>query len=244
MGVIGFCIRLIAHAGLIVAGCALIALGTNTAYNTYEMFAAIEQHAETIGESQLQMFAWTPWLMVGGEFLIGLVLVFLGLRGFMGRLAKGVPPPAEAAETAEGRIGHALAFGAGAALGGLLLVSSLVNNADNLVPKLMGESTRAKVLGTRTTQDRVRYYNLLTYQFQTYDGTVRRYESEVPASFLRKHEAGSEIEVRYMPGDPAQHMFPEAVSFTEFTVMLGFYAFLVVAGIGGVHRNLNYVQPD
>lgn len=255
MRIVTFLIHLVVYAGFIAAGGAVLALGVKASYNTYIMFQLLEEHADTIAAGQPQgapmtgvdaaiAAGMTPWLIIGGELLIGSILVVIGLRGLLRRLVEGLPPENEAAETPEGRIGYALAYGAGMVFGGLLLVSSLINNADHLIPKLMGEAASAKVIGTRTTQDRMRSYNMLSYQFQAADGSVLRYETEVPASFLRKQEAGREVEIRYMPGDPAQHMFPGAVSYTEYSVRLGIYVLLLVAGFAGVSRNLNYVEPD
>ena len=255
MRIVGFVIHLAMAAGLIAAGGGILALGVKTSYTTYIMFQALADHADTIAMGQpegapmsgaaLAMAAGlTPWLIIGGELLVGLVLLFYGLRGLLRRLVEGLPPPAEAAETPEGRLGHALFYAACTAFGGLLLVSSLIKNADHLIPKLMGETASAKVIAARTTQDRMRYHHVLAYQFQTADGAVLRYETEVPASFLRKLEAGMEVAVRYMPGNPAQHMFPGAVSYTEYIVRLVIYIFVIGAGIAGVQRNLNYVEPE
>lgn len=252
MRVVSFCLRLVGSIAMIVAGGALMAWGMKTLQNIYMLADAMSQQPAAVGEGTnwdmitrdgsalYEGAALGAWVMIAGQLLVGLVLLVLGIRGMVKRLALGLPPAAEAAETPEGRIGHVLAFGAGAAFGLFLMVSSLVGNADQLVPKLMGESAMAVVTGGRTAQDRMRYYNYLAFQFETADGTRVRHETEVASRYLRKYETGAEIEVRYMRSDPARNMLPDTVSHTEFTIRLGFYAFLVVAGIAGVRRNLYY----
>lgn len=253
MRFLGYCLRIGAFLAITAAGGGLMALGGIALYNAYLLKQYLDQPSGPDGQAFGEWLAqegggpaidmtatWTPWLIISGELFFGLVLVILGLWGLLRRMARGLPPPAEPAATTEGRIGHALAFGAGTILGLMLLVSALTNNAEQLIPKLMGETASAVVVGSRTDQDRQRYYNYLTYQFQTADGNLVRVETEVPSRFLRKYGQGTKIEVRYMPDDPEHNMLPGVMSYTEFTVRLGIYAFLVVAGIAGVRRNLNY----
>lgn len=252
MRFMSFCIRLAGSAGLIAVGAGLMGLGIRALYTLYMFADAMSQQPAVVGEGTnwdmltrdgaglFSSAALGGWSIIIGELLIGLVLLIMGLWGLLSRLAHGLPPPAEAAETAEDRLGHVVAFGAGTAFGLFLLVSALVNNVDQLIPKLLGESANAVVVGGRTSQD---HYSYLSYQFVTAEGKLVRHELKVLPQFLRKYEAGAELEVRYMPGDPAQNMLPDVVSYTEFTFYMGLYAFLVVAGIAGVRRNLNYVEP-
>lgn len=242
------------YAGLIAGGGLLMTLGGTAAYNSYKMFQIVAEHADTIAAAQPQDAPLTgaelvvaaglmPWLFIAGELLIGLVLVFFGVRGLVRRLAQGLPPPDQAADTPQGRIWHALAYGAGAIAGSLLLVSSLVNNADHLIPKLMGETTTAKIIRSETTQDRTGYHSRLAYQFSVADGSILQYEKEVPHGFVRKHERGMEIEIRYMPDNPDRHMFPSEKSYDEFIVRLAICLVVAVVGFAGVNRNLNYAEP-
>lgn len=253
MRIINFFLYLAVYAGLIAGGGVLMALGSTAAYNSYKMFQVVQEHADTIALAQPENAPMSgaelvvaaglmPWLFIAGELLIGLVLMFFGVRGLVRRLAQGLPPPEKAAETPQGRIWHALAYGAGAVAGSLLLVSSLINNADHLIPKLMGETTTAKIIRSETTQDRAGYHSRLAYQFSLADGSILQYEKEVPRSFVRKHERGTEIEIRYMPGNPGRHMFPSEKSYNEFVVRLGICLVVVVVGFAGVNRNLSFAE--
>lgn len=251
MNITGFLIRLAGSVGLIVAGGLLIAMGVATLYNMHKLGLLLDQPGIDGGGSNRDMLeemgvdlngklAWIVWAKIAGQAFLGLVLLILGIRGLIVRLAQGLPPAAEAAETPEGRIGHVLGFGLGTVLGLYLMVSALAGNARELVPKLIGQSATAVVVDSRTVLGEKWHQKYLTYRFETPGGRTVETELEVTARFLREHEPGSTVEVRYVPRDPAQNMLPDAVSYTGFTVKLGFYAFLIVAGIGGVRRNLNY----
>lgn len=252
MRIINFFIYLAIYSGLIAGGGVLLTLGGKASYNTYVMFQLLEANADNIAPGQPPMTGaeiavaagLMPWLIIGGQLVIGLVLLFYGVRGLVRRLAQGLPPPEEAAETPQGRIGHALAYGAGAVAGGLILVSSVINNMDDLIPKMMGETTTARIIRSGTIEDRAGYHSKVAYQFRLADGSILQYEKSVPHSFARNHEQGMEIEIRYMPDNPDQHMIPSEKSYSEFVVRLGICLLLVVAGLAGVNRNLNYVEPE
>lgn len=246
MRVINFAIYLAMYSGMIAAGSLLLTLGGRAAFNTYQLFQALEGH-ETISASGTELAiaaGFTPWLIIGGELVVGLVLLFYGLRGLIRRLLHGLPPPQEAAETPQARVGHALAYGAGAIAGGLLLVSSLINNSENLIPKFIGETTTARIIQSGTARDRTGYHSMIAYQFTLPDGSVLRFQKEVPLKFVGNYEQGAEIEIRYMRDNPSQHMFPSEQSYTEFGVRLAICVLLVVAGFAGVNRNLNYVEAE
>lgn len=252
MRFVSFCVRLTGSAGIAAAGMVLMILGIRALFTLYIFADEMSQQPALVGEgTNWDMLtrngaglygraALGGWSIIIGELLIGLVLLIIGFRGLMIRLTHGLPPPAEAAETAEGRLGHILAFGAGTVLGLFLLVSGLVNNIDHLIPKLLGETANAVVIGGRTSQD---HYSYLSYQFITAEKRLVRHELKVLPQFLHKYKEGAELEVRYMPGDPTQNILPDVVSYTEFTFYMGLYAFLVVAGVAGVRRNLDYVDP-
>jgi len=252
MRLIRFCIQLAGNIGLIVAGGSLLAMGAWALLAVNIVGAFIDKPAPLDGQTFRDMLTgpdgefdaalWRGMAVIAGELLVGFVLFFVGFRGMMHRLAHGLPPAEHAAESQEGRIGHVLGYGLGIVLGLFLMGSALAGNARVLLPKLLGTPAVAVVTDSRTEKGRDMYHNYLTYRFETPNGSRIKSEFEVPPKFLREHASGTEVNVLYMPSDPTHNMLPDVVSYTGFTITLGFHLFLIVAGIAGVRRNLNYQE--
>jgi len=201
---------------------------------------------ETLGAmngGQMDMFGdATPWLIIGGELLFGLPLLFFGLRGLLHRLRDGLPDEDEGvAETPAGRIAQVLVYMAGCGVGLFLLGALLLDIFGYM--SMVAQSDRAEAIIEKTWRsdgvgDEIagRYY--ARYRFNTREGASVTAETAVPAGAGKEFAEGHRIVVSYLPGDPSVNEWEELRSLSDYVLRLVLYGAMVVGGLWGVQRNL------
>ena len=190
----------------------------------------------------------SAWFMTVSLFLVGLALLFFGIRGLYLRISAGLPEEDEGdAETALGRLGSGLVFGIGTAYGCYAMVMLLIGAADYLALRTSGVHTIATIEKewlARDTETKDDHGQFVSYSFQNLQGEGVVAEKSVQIFFLGEVEPGSQIEIIYDPKEPSETLILSQESWFGFLTRLGGYGFLIVFGIRGLYRNFRLQELD
>ena len=265
MSVLRYGVSLLVNLAVTAIGAILAYMGISSLVTTILLYSFLETELpgsqttmnEALGEATRQgggvafdFFAdLTPWLITFGTLFGGLALLFFGGRGVWRRLRAGLPDEDEGdPRTAEGRIGHILIYGAGAAIGLLRIVIGLLDVADYAVLYTSGGRTWGVV---EREQDTVRTKEKETFsgmfidvRYQTADGQEMIAQTPISYELARIVEVGDRIEVMYSLSDPQRYRLPAKFDLLGVVIDFAIMGFLAVFGIRGLRRNLDLGDLD
>lgn len=255
MRVLRYLLSLVANGILTVVGGFLAGTGLFALFSIFSVHLFLEttipgtdsSFNDVLGEThsgRLDLFADAePWLIVTGQLVVGLPLLFFGLRGFVRRLKAGLPDVDEGvAETSAGRLFSGLVYLAGSTVGAYLLFFTVLETVEFVEQQsnsIYSEAIIERIAKSDGRNDEKTGWRYADYYFQTAEGETVRSRMPVPAHPGPAFVEGGRIVVGYLPGDPSVNEWQGLRSADDYLVNIAIYAALLIGGFWGMVRNFS-----